>query len=254
MIRISLALQDVAVRGRVKSDVVLRLMIELQLLKLRIREIPKFQTPSRGFEQRGAARRDFRQGTLGQRVACPERQQIFLLHAQQVRAEEREQGLTLLDLLPGGVHENLLDPATGLDVNVHQTSLIDRHPAHNAESFVEGAKLGRGGRDSHQLLPRRTDLNASRRKRGRRTLGGVNRHELHAVRRDPGFVRVIGGVHGILVIENLRLRGLCLVRSFGLLRGPEGWGEAAMLGAEARARFTSQRQRSRENRQNGGTG
>ena len=82
-----------------------------------------------------------------------------------------------------------------------------------------------------------------------RTLGRADHIQLRRLFNARSHDAPFGGLAGVHIGGRL-----CLVRSFGLLRGPEGWGEAAMLGAEARARFTSQRYRSRENRQNGGTG
>ncbi len=182
----------------------LRLALELQLMNLGVGQIPKFKTPSCGFQERCAARRDFREGALRQRVARAKRQQIFLLRGQQVGTVKSEEGITLPHLLPGGIHKDLLDPTVDLHVDVHQPCFVHGHLAHGAQGFVERAVLGLGCGDSHQLLPRGADLDASRRERWRRDLGGVNRHELHAaVRRDPGFIRVIPGVHGILVVENL---------------------------------------------------
>ena len=118
----------------------------------------------------------------------------------------------MLHLLPRVIDEDLFDPATGSHVDVKQARLVHRHLADGADGLVERPIFGLGRRDPHHLLARGTDLDAPGWKRRGRRLGGIDRNELHTVRRDPGFVRVIRGVHGILVIENLAFPGLRLFR------------------------------------------
>ena len=185
------------------------------VVNLPLGQIPKFQPPPRSFQQRCARRGDFRKRTFGQRVASPQRQQVFLFRSQQVRAVKREQRIALLHLLPGVIDENLFDPTTGSHVDVYQARLVHRHLAHGADGLVERSVFSLGRRDSHQLLARGTDLHTPGWERRGRRLGGIDRNELHPVRREPGFVRVMRGVHGILVIENLAFPGLRLIRRLG---------------------------------------
>ena len=79
---------------------------------------------------------------LAERPLALQGEQILGLGGDQLRTVEREEFLALGDPLPRGVHEELVDPAFQLDVDMGQAAFIDLHLAHGADRPVQGPSLG----------------------------------------------------------------------------------------------------------------
>jgi hypothetical protein len=125
----------------------------LQVVDVVFRNIPELQPPARHLEERFRPFGYLREGAPAERALTFEREQIFCLRGHQLRAVEREQLLAFLDLLPRGVHEEVVDPTLQLDIHMRQAAFINLDLAHGADDPVEGLALDDLELDANGLKP-----------------------------------------------------------------------------------------------------
>src|SRR5215831_14274351 len=105
-------------------------------------------------------------------------------------------------------------------MNAGYSRLIDVHLPDGSNGLVEHAIHGRCQRDPDQLLLARAEVNYAGCSCRPRLLIGIDGHQLHAaVRRDSRLVRLVPGVHRVLVVEDLTLSGRGCGRDGPLITG-----------------------------------
>ncbi|VTR69342.1 hypothetical protein DESC_740081 [Desulfosarcina cetonica] len=161
--------------------------LALQILDLRVGEVPVGQAGAGGLQQLLAA---------GGGVELPQGDEVLLLGREQVGAVNVEQWLALLHGLAHIIHMQGLDPAVELGVDRVDTGLVEGDRAEGTDRLGKGPALHAAQANPHVLAGHRVDADGRTGSLLTIIVFRVHWHQVHAHGRFAWRVANVGGIHG----------------------------------------------------------
>ncbi len=202
---------DDASKRRMDVDLLLDPPGLLQLANLVGGHIQQLQPLARRFHQLLGTTADILEGTLCQRVAILQRQQILLLAGDQLRRVDAEQDGVPVHPFAGAFHPHRLHPPFGLRMQARQPRLVIVDPPHRPDVVRQGATGHTRGAHTDVLYRYRIDLDRTGRLARASLVVRIDRDVVHPHLILGRHRRGDGRIHRVTVEQRLALLRLLIL-------------------------------------------